>query len=104
MDNTQSNHVRNSWYGTRSLSPLFFGYMRAKASEPNALIQGSDRALPVVLTVTEAYQVLRISRWLLYEKYIHTGKLRTIKIGHRRVVPLSAIEELLERSSQEEAS
>jgi hypothetical protein len=72
------------------------GYTRANANETNEPIEeAQSRALPTVLTIAETWQLLRISRWLLYEKYIHTGKLRTIKIGHRRVVPLESIEKLL---------
>ncbi|WP_327109482.1 helix-turn-helix domain-containing protein [Nonomuraea glycinis] len=44
----------------------------------------------LVLTVDEAAQRLRISRWTLYT-LIHSNQLRTIKIGRRRLVPVDAL-------------
>jgi excisionase family DNA binding protein len=56
----------------------------------------SDAVAPVVLTVPEACAVLRISRWTLYE-LIRSRQLETVKIGSRRVVPMSAVHALLDR-------
>jgi excisionase family DNA binding protein len=49
-----------------------------------------------VLTVDEAAERLRISRWTLYN-LIRSNQLRTIKIGRRRLVPASAIAECLDQ-------
>ena len=43
-----------------------------------------------LLTVPEAAQRLRISKWMLYN-LIRSRKLRTVKIGSRRLVRVSAI-------------
>jgi excisionase family DNA binding protein len=43
-----------------------------------------------LLTVQEAADRLRISRWLLYE-LIRSRRLRTVKIGSRRLIPPEAI-------------
>jgi excisionase family DNA binding protein len=43
-----------------------------------------------LLTVPEAAQRLRISKWMLYN-LIRSRRLRTVKIGSRRLVPVSAI-------------
>ena len=49
-----------------------------------------------VLTIDEAAEQLRVSRWTLYN-LIRTNQLRTIKIGRRRLVPTSAIAECLDQ-------
>jgi excisionase family DNA binding protein len=51
---------------------------------------------PAVLTVDEAAERLRVSRWTLYN-LIRTNQLRTVKIGRRRLIPVSAITECLEQ-------
>ncbi|TYB49330.1 helix-turn-helix domain-containing protein [Actinomadura chibensis] len=48
----------------------------------------------LVLTVDEAADRLRVSRWTLYN-LIRSNQLRTLKIGRRRLVPVDAIAELL---------
>ena len=48
-----------------------------------------------LLTVPEACAQLRISRWSLY-RLIRQNRLRTVKIGSRRLVPSAALEELVE--------
>jgi excisionase family DNA binding protein len=47
-----------------------------------------------LLTVTEAAQRLRISKWLLYN-LIRSRRLKSIKIGDRRLIPVAAIREFL---------
>ncbi len=43
-----------------------------------------------LLTVPEAAQRLRISKWMLYN-LIRSRRLRTVRIGNRRLVRVSAI-------------
>ena len=50
----------------------------------------------VLLTIDEAAARLRVSRWSVYN-LIRSGQLRTIKIGRRRLVPIDALNECLER-------
>lgn len=45
-----------------------------------------------LLTVQEAADWLRVSRWTVYS-LIHANQLRTIKIGRRRLVSLDALKE-----------
>jgi excisionase family DNA binding protein len=47
-----------------------------------------------LLTVPEAAARLRISKWMLYN-LIRSRKLRTVKIGDRRLVPVSALRAFL---------
>lgn len=54
-------------------------------------------SLPLVLTVTETGEVLRIGRSKTYE-LIRCGKLRSIRIGKQIRVPREAIAELLNAS------
>ena len=47
---------------------------------------------PVLYRVDEAATALRLSRSLLYE-LIRSGRLRTVKVGSRRLVPVEALAE-----------
>lgn len=69
---------------------------------PTALAApASDRdRSPVVLTIAEACATLRISKWSLYQ-LIRSGRLTTIKIGSRRVVPVAAIHRLVDALEDE---
>ncbi|RFU42751.1 DNA-binding protein [Actinomadura logoneensis] len=53
----------------------------------------------LVLTVDEAAERLRVSRWTLYN-LIRSNQLRTVKIGRRRLVPVSALVECLDQLSE----
>ena len=48
--------------------------------------------VPVLYDVDEAAEALRLSRSLLYE-LIRSGRLRTVKAGRRRLVPVAALDE-----------
>jgi excisionase family DNA binding protein len=50
---------------------------------------------PTTLTLDEVREVTRIGRNTLYE-WVRTGKLRSLKVGRRVLVPKSAVEELVE--------
>jgi excisionase family DNA binding protein len=49
-----------------------------------------------LFTIDEAATQLRVSRWSVYN-LIRSGQLHTIKIGRRRLVPIDALSECLER-------
>lgn len=49
-----------------------------------------------LFTIDEAAAQLRVSRWSVYN-LIRSGQLQTIKIGRRRLVPLDALTECLQR-------
>ena len=53
----------------------------------------------LVLTVDEAAERLRVSRWTLYN-LIRSNQLRTVKIGRRRLVPANALAECLDQLSE----
>lgn len=57
--------------------------------------------MPELLTVPEAMQVLRVSRWKLYE-LIRSRELTTVTIG-RRLVPRRAIDDYVQRLMEEVA-
>lgn len=53
-------------------------------------------AVPAVLyRVDEAAEALRLSRSSIYE-LIRSGRLRTVKHGSRRLVPVAALDEFVE--------
>ena len=54
----------------------------------------------VLYTIGEACQVLKVSRWTLYE-LIRKRQLGTITIGKRRLVPAAAIDALINRLTEE---
>jgi excisionase family DNA binding protein len=56
----------------------------------------SEPAANQVLTINEACQQLRISRWSLYQ-LIQRRELATIQIGRRRLVPKTAITAFVEQ-------
>jgi excisionase family DNA binding protein len=55
-----------------------------------------------LLTVPEAAARLRVSKWMLYN-LIRSRRLRTVKIGSRRLVPVSALRYFLEELQEEAA-
>ena len=59
----------------------------------------SDNTDRLVFTVNEARQKLGISRGLTYEA-IRTGKIPSIRIGRRILIPKAALQRLLENDSQ----
>jgi excisionase family DNA binding protein len=50
----------------------------------------------VLLTVAETADMLRVSKWTIYTQFIHTRRLETIKVGRRRLVPVTAVQALIE--------
>jgi len=52
-----------------------------------------------LLTVQEAADWLRVSRWSVYS-LIHSNQLQTIKIGRRRLVSLDALRQCVEASQR----
>jgi excisionase family DNA binding protein len=55
-----------------------------------------------LLTVEEAADWLRVSRWSVYN-LIRGGQLRTIKIGRRRLVTRAALAECVELLAKDAA-
>jgi excisionase family DNA binding protein len=56
----------------------------------------------LLLTVDEAAERLRVSRWTIYT-LIRSSQLHTVKIGRRRLVPVAALNECLDLLSKEAA-
>lgn len=61
-----------------------------------------DARQDYLLTVQEAADRLRVSRWSLYN-LIRANQLRTVKIGRRRLVTPAALAECVEQLSEEVA-
>lgn len=55
---------------------------------------GQDESTEYLLTVQEAADRLRVSRWSVYN-LIRSNQLRTIKIGRRRLVTPRALTECI---------
>jgi excisionase family DNA binding protein len=61
-----------------------------------------DARQDYLLTVQEAADRLRVSRWSLYN-LIRANQLRTVKIGRRRLITPVALAECVELLSEEVA-
>ena len=53
-----------------------------------------------MLTVPEACRYLRVSKWTLY-RLMQAGKLKTVKLGNRRLVRKRTIVQLLDKLESE---
>jgi excisionase family DNA binding protein len=66
--------------------------LRQALDEPKSqVISGNG-----MMTVPEACQYLRISKWTLY-RLIQSKKIRTVKIGSRRLIRKESIVEFVEQ-------
>jgi excisionase family DNA binding protein len=63
--------------------------MKGETAKPSMTGEGR------LLTVHEACQHLRISRWMFY-RLLQSRQLATIKIGRRRLVPHSAVDHFIQ--------
>jgi excisionase family DNA binding protein len=63
-------------------------------SEDSGVIAAGTEAAARLLTIQEAADRLRISRWLVYN-LIRANQLRTIRIGRRRLVTPEALAECI---------
>jgi len=67
----------------------------------NTITKPIDAKLkPALLTVAEACDSLRVSKWTLYQ-LIRSRQLETVRIRRRRLIPLTAIQDLVTRLSDE---
>ena len=57
----------------------------------------------LALSITEAARLLGVGRTTVYQELIDTGQLRTVKIGTRRLVPVSEIHAFLAKQLAAEA-
>lgn len=73
--------------------------MHPPTNEPNP----TGEQAHVLLTIDEARDVLRISRWSLYQ-LINQGRLTPIRIGRRRLIAAEDLRALLDELRQERAS
>lgn len=69
--------------------------------QPEEESQLRDKLSPALLTVLEACQVLRISRWTLYA-LIRERAIETITIGRIRRIPISSISRYIRRKLKED--
>jgi excisionase family DNA binding protein len=60
----------------------------------------ADKAM---FSVPEACAQLGISRWTLYEQF-HNGKLKSVKIGNRRLISMRSIEKFIDQLEAEEGA
>ena len=59
---------------------------------PPRLIASSAMESPVLLSISQTCEITGLGRTKLYEE-IRTGRLRSVKVGARRLVPRVAIDE-----------
>ena len=66
----------------------------------DALERSKGNEAQAMLTVAEACAHLRISKWTLY-RLMQSGKLTSVKIGSRRLVPMRAITKFIQQLEEE---
>lgn len=106
----RDSFARHSQWGRRSIRSQVKQSLYFRRLMPTASNSVDLRDLPAcphpdavrLLTVPEACAALRISRWALYS-LIHKRQLRTIRIGARRLVPMTAVLDLIGRLEEEAA-
>ena len=76
------------------LQPAGYGTTRGVGRAPGPYTAEVGRFRPLLYTVEEAAELLRISRAHLYE-YILSGRIRSLKRGRSRRIPPSALEEFV---------
>ena len=54
-------------------------------------------SVKLLLTVDEAAHALGVRRSFLYAHLLHSGDIFSVKVGHRRLVPVKALYEYVER-------
>ena len=74
--------------------------MTAPSDEPTEPVRDDGARL---LTLPEVAGMLRVNKTTLYTHFIHTRRLTPIQIGRRRLVPLSAVRDLIESLGAEGA-
>lgn len=75
-------------------------YLADDSKERSAAGPQTITERPVLLTVAEAVATLRVSKWTIYQ-LIRSRQLDTVQIGRRRLIPLTAIQDLMNRSHSE---
>lgn len=68
-------------------------------SRPNTRATNSDSS-PLLLSIPEACDALRISRWALYQ-LINKRRLKTVRIDRRRLIAPADLTALVEELRQE---
>jgi excisionase family DNA binding protein len=67
------------------------------------MITGVKDSEILTITVHEAARLLRISRTLAYEA-VRNGTLPSVKIGRRLLIPIAALERMLEGTAQHDTN
>ena len=70
-----------------------------KVEEPSPTTDQGSTPDSELLTVEEARKKLRISAWTFY-RMVQQRQIVTIKIGRRRLVPVSAIQKFIQERSE----
>lgn len=71
------------------------GYLPVpKAQVLRAALEKQEKPKRALLTLTEAAEILRMSKWTIY-RLLDEHQLRAIKIRSRRLIPASEIERFI---------
>jgi excisionase family DNA binding protein len=63
----------------------------------------ASKPVPLVCSVDEAAELLGVGRTLVF-RLIATGKIESLKIGSRRLIPRAAIDGYIERLSADQSA
>ena len=69
-----------------------------ESTKSSPRLAGPNRCEPIALRINDAARVSGLGRTSIYA-LIKDGKLKTVKVAGRRLVPMSALRELIEQSA-----
>jgi excisionase family DNA binding protein len=67
--------------------------------QPSIGVRSVIELKPLLVSVNEAVRLIGIGRTALYE-YINSNELDTVRIGGRRLIKLSSIDDFIDRMSE----
>ncbi len=73
--------------------------MPSRGHRPNHEVSAEPE--PLAYSVAETLKVLGIGRTAFYENLVASGRLRTVVVGGRRLVPRTAVVALLEEGGDD---
>ncbi|MFD1443004.1 helix-turn-helix domain-containing protein [Thermoactinomyces vulgaris] len=88
--------MKHNDFKNEEMSTNFFKRLLDIAQEINNENTRKEEVEPLVYTVKQAAKALNISQTTCYE-LIREGKLPHLKLGGRKLIPIKALEEFIER-------
>lgn len=85
----------------KELQTLKRNIQQVSIYEENMMTKMEEKPLLKLLTVSEAAQELRVSRWMIYE-LIRTKQLKTLTIATRRLIATDDLESFIIKCKEQQ--